>query len=354
MMDRVAAGYESASKFETAIRVLKQIQFDYRCAIEQLQELSVALSAKEALANRQLDLVIEVLSQMGVNCGSSLGISTLHSAPELTDAEATDLYLVATPLIPTLEVYCLGTFSVRIGGKTVQYWQSSKAKAVLKYLVARRRRPVSKEALMEALWPDVEPQLANNNLRAAIRALRQTLGGCTGGGDFSWIQFQDGNYLISSEGAVWTDIEQFECHVNRGRQLEKEGCLESALREYELAEVLYRGDYLQDDLYEDWTLLEREALKDVYSVILGRLADCHMAISDYASSVRYCQQIIFSDCCREDAYRRLMTCYSRLGNRNRALEWYRICERTIQQELDLLPEHQTQVLCQRLLGNEIL
>ena len=134
--------------------------------------------------------------------------------------------------------------------------------------------------------------------------------------------------------------------------LEKEGKLAEAIKEFELAEALYRDDYLEDEPYEEWTLLRREALKDTYVTILGKLADHSIGAADYESCIIYCQKILVKDPCREDAYRRLMRCYSRLGQRNRALRWYEICRRTIQAELDTTPDRETTTLYHRLLRGE--
>jgi hypothetical protein len=43
------------------------------------------------------------------------------------------------------------------------------------------------------------------------------------------------------------------------------------MREYEIAESLYQGDFPEEDLGEDWLIPRREGLKDSYLVILDRL-----------------------------------------------------------------------------------
>ena len=207
---------------------------------------------------------------------------------------------------------------------------------------------------MEALWPGCEPSLANNNLKAAVRALRQTLSLAHGADDFAWVLFQNGNYMINPEADLWVDVEQFEYQWGAGRQLEKEGKPAEAAKEHQIAEALYKGDYLEDDLYEEWTSLRREALKDIYLAILGRLADHSMQRADFEDCIVCCQKILTKDPCREDAYRRLMSCYSRLGQRNRAIAWYRLCEKTIKSELDVNPDHGTIALYQKLLNDEYI
>jgi DNA-binding SARP family transcriptional activator len=66
-----------------------------------------------------------------------------------------------------------------------------------------------------------------------------------------------------------------------------------------------------------------------------------MLQKNYEASIDYCQKILARDPCHEDAYRGLMRCYSRLGQRNRAIAWYNICKKTIERELDLSPEPAT-------------
>jgi DNA-binding SARP family transcriptional activator len=255
--------------------------------------------------------------------------------------------------VPSIEVYCLGAFQVRIGTKRVVRWPSLKARSLLGYLVAEHGRPLPKELLMEILWPGCEPALANNNLKAAVRALRQTLASIEDTDEpFLWILFQDGSYMINPDADIWCDVDQFEYHWSTAIKLEKHGRQPEAMREHETAEALYRGDYLEDNPYEDWTTLRREALKDTYLAILARLAEYAMIKAEHQSCIAYCQRILRKDPCREDAYQRLMVCYSRLGQRSRAIGWYRICEKTLKNELEVSPDRQTAQMYHRVMKGE--
>ena len=149
---------------------------------------------------------------------------------------------------------------------------------------------------METLWPDCDPQAASNNLKAAMHGLRRTLSHLFQGKEsYPYILFLQGSYLINPEIELWLDVEEFEQHWVLGRRLEKAGKLSEAIHEFELAEELYRGDYLEDEPYEEWTLLRREALKDTYLIILGKLADRSMETTDYVSCIIYCQKILAKD-----------------------------------------------------------
>ena len=187
--------------------------------------------------------------------------------------------------------------------------------------------------------------MASNNLKATVRSLRQTLNPPNAPEERSaWILFQDSHYLVNPSIDAWTDVGEFMDHWTHGWQQERDGRFDAAIEEYLQAEALYRGDYLEEDLYTDWTHYRREALKDIYFAILGKLSDHYIEREEFYRAIEYCQKIIDKDHCREDAYRRLMISHSRLGNRNRALEWYKICENTVEAELGLPPDPQTQEL----------
>jgi DNA-binding SARP family transcriptional activator len=326
--DQQLSDYLPQKQWNIAIELLQLLQSDYQQARLKLEEICGAFGKREAVAGERLQSALKVIKQPGSQRAS-------HGKP---------VYL---------RVYCLGSFEVYLGLKKIDNWHSLKAKSLLKYLVAQHGQPTTKDVLIETLWPDSAPDLANNNLKVTMHALRQTLNPLSDGGhNFPYVLIRDGNYLINPKVDMWVDVEDFEHHWMTGRRLEKKGKLAEAIREYELAEGLYRGNYLEDDPYEEWMLLRREALKDIYFSALSKLADHSMETADYDSCIVYCQKILARDSCREDAYRRLMQSHSRLGQRNRALQWYELCQSTIKTELDIAPDRQTSALHHKLLNDE--
>jgi len=344
--------YGNVGQWQDTIHLLRLVQSDYQGTRKQLEHVHHILTEREALVSQRLQYALQVSGGYRtlclVPCGTSTPVSQIGKAM-LGEVALPDIL----PKSIRLEVYCLGRFEVRSSWKRVKRWQSVKAKSILQYLMTRPMEPIIKDMLMEALWPDCDPHTASNNLKAAMHGLRQTLSNLFYEKEsFPCILFLQGSYLVNPEIELWVDVEDFEQHWVAGRRLEKAGKLSEAMHEFELAEALYRGDYLEDEPYEEWTLLRREALKDTYFIILGKLADHSMETADSESCIIYCQKILAKDPCREDAYRWLMRCYSRLGRRNRALRWYEICRRTIQSELDTTPDHETTTLYHRLLKDE--
>jgi LuxR family maltose regulon positive regulatory protein len=115
---------------------------------------------------------------------------------------------------------------------------------------------------------------------------------------------------------------------------------------------LYRGDYLIEDLYDDWTMVERERLSNAYMDMLGRLAVYYMETGQYQERIRSCYRVLEKDHCHEDIYRLLMRCYARLGLRGRALDQYWICEKILEQEYGTSPSSDTHSLYVGILRDE--
>lgn len=72
---------------------------------------------------------------------------------------------------PRIEVF--GGFTVTAVNGSTARWQSRKARQLLKILVGRRGVAVSRETLMDMLWPDVSPSLLANRFSVAVAAVRR-------------------------------------------------------------------------------------------------------------------------------------------------------------------------------------
>jgi len=247
---------------------------------------------------------------------------------------------------PSLVVYCLGPFRVYHNNQLITDWDSLKARSILKYLVAHRGTPIGKEILMDIFWQDADPEAARRNLHQAIYSLRQTLR--RGQPDFQHVHFESECYLLNPELEIWLDFSEFEEHAQAGRRLEVAGQLAKALAEYGIAEGLYQGDFLEEDLYEDWARVQREHLRNIYLDIVGRLSGYYLQQGEYVAATALCQKILAQDNCHEEAHRRLMQCYLAQGQRHLAMRQYQACVEALKEELDLTPSEETAVLYQRI------
>jgi LuxR family maltose regulon positive regulatory protein len=312
-----------------------------------MQELALDLPAGYYLERDPDVLVLRRVDGSMAGAFSARGAApeAVRRMIEETVGDEFSAYLPQSPARePALWVFFFGQFEMMCDGNAMQLGRSGKALTILKYLLANRRRPVSQDHLMGWLWPESNLKKARWSLNSAIHGLRKLLGGCTPSLSTGYVTLEDGYYRLSPAVGVWTDVDEFDTRCEKGRRLEMQGSVREAAVEYERAIELYRGDYLIEDLYEDWTMVERERLSNAYMDILGKLAAHYMDNGQYQESIRGCYKVLEKDRCHEDSYRQLMRCYARLGLRGRALEQYRICEKILGQEYGTAPSSETRAV----------
>ena len=247
---------------------------------------------------------------------------------------------------PALEIYLLGIFRVYQDNLLISEWPSTKSKAIFKYIISHRSRPISKEVLMDVFWPDAEPNSARNNLNVSIYHLRQALRSVRP--DYQHIIFQEDQYLLDPDMSIWIDSEEFMKRFSSGRRLEERGMIKEAIGVYEMACNLYQDDFLIEDPYEEWIIPKKEGLKDVYLIVLDRLCRFYLDQNNLVACIHNCKQILAVDNCREDAHRRLMICYSRTGQPNLALQQYHVCKENLERILDVKPMAETETLYRQI------
>jgi len=246
-----------------------------------------------------------------------------------------------------VQIRCFGRFELSRQGVAVQRWRRRSAERLLKFLLVNGRR-AHRDVLLDVLWPDVPSKSSIPGLRVTLHALRRAIAAVAPEQPSTELIKAEGDTYVLNTAGLWIDSDAFDEHYSAGLRLERLNRLDAAVREYSAAEALYRDDFLVEDLYEDWTVLPREELKDKYLLILTKLAEFSMSAMDLDGCIRRSHALLAKEPCREDAYQRLMQCYARLGQRGSAIRWYQICERTLNQELDVAPSEETRRLYREL------
>jgi DNA-binding SARP family transcriptional activator len=250
------------------------------------------------------------------------------------------------PSPPSLVVYCLGPFRVYQDDQLIADWESLKAKSILKYLVTHHGKPIAKDVLMDLFWPEAEPEAARRNLHQAVYSLRKILRQRRP--DFPYVWFEDDCYLLNPQTSAWLDFEQFEQCYRDGQRMEAAGRLAEAIEQYGIAEGLYQGDFLEEELYEDWPTLQRRHIRTLYLQMADHLSEYYIRHGDLAAAIVLCRKILSVDSCYEEAHRKLMRCYLAQGQRHLAVRQYQACMQALGEELDLTPSEETAELYQRI------
>lgn len=264
-------------------------------------------------------------------------------APGRDDTPAADLH-----------VYCLGRFRVFRGDRAVDEWTGNKSRSLFKYLLIHRAAPVHAELLLDAFWRDSTPEAARRSLYQTVYLVRQTFQAA--GADRPVVIQSNGGYQLNPELAVWVDSDAFLCRYREGvAAAPGEGVAHVAdnamIAALQAAETLYEGDFLAEDLYEEWPVARREELRDAYLDLLDRLSRHFYDTGEDGLCVVYCRKLLEIDACREDIHRRLMRVFARRGERTLALRQYHRCVDALRSELDVEPLAETVSLYEKILEN---
>lgn len=246
------------------------------------------------------------------------------------------------PPTHSMLIFCLGMFQVYLDGQIVVNWPSCKGKSIFKYLVTHTGQPVAKEILMDLFWPNASPESARRNLNWSIHSMRQALQ--KNQPDFSQVLFQAECYLLNPDLQIWVDVDEFKAHIRKAQMLEEGLETVLALREYQAAEVLYQGEFLEEDRYEDWIFPIRQSMQNDYLNLLDRLSFDYYSKKKYNECVNLCNKMLATDPCREEAHLRLMQCYYQQGYPYLAIRQYHLCVEKLKTELDVAPSQKITTL----------
>lgn len=253
-----------------------------------------------------------------------------------------------TPLLQPLRVFTFGRFALVLDGRhvAIEKWERKQALTILKYLVMHQGKVVHRERLIECLWPGVEDDAGRKRLKVTMHFLRRQL--CGDPSRKSLIGTIGQGYVLHDE-ASWVDTTDFQRLVSQGAALDRKGSSDAALRCYQDATTLYRGDYLEEDMYADWCAEERERLREIFFEMLARMADILIGQNRHAEAAQACRQALVREPCRESFHRTLIGCWLALGQPDQAAAQYRRCREVLARELGVEPLPETQRLHQRIL-----
>jgi len=258
---------------------------------------------------------------------------------------------VQMPQRGLLQIFTLGKFGLAANGRgiMVDKWKRRQAVTLLKILVTHLDRPVHRERILDCLWPGVDEERGWGRRKVTMYYLRTQLrasGVCEDA-----VQTVGNAYLLRRD-AVWVDAENFEKLVTEGRTFESKGRCEDALRCYDEAQSLYRGDYLEQDVFADWCAEERERLSEINMEMLTRKAGCHAQRGEFVEAAQVCRKALVHDPCRESIHCSLMQYLVYLGRADSAVAQYRNCQNVLAREFGVEPMPETQRLHQKILAQQ--
>jgi DNA-binding SARP family transcriptional activator len=251
-----------------------------------------------------------------------------------------------------IKITCLGGFSVQRGSTLIKdsEWKSKRSKALIKLLVAQDGQKVPRDIIIETLWPGPSSESNRQTLNSMLHRVRKLLEQDAGPEKSDSCILQEGNLIGLNNDTVWTDVGEFLSRIETAVRMKHGNERKKSVEEYEKAFTLYRGDFLAEDLYEDWAGEARDRLRLVCFKALEDAAEISDSLGDKSKAALLYEKLFHADPCSEKACCWLMSWHLAAGQRSEAIRTYERCQRALSKELDVEPDARTKTLYRSIIG----
>jgi peptide/nickel transport system substrate-binding protein len=247
------------------------------------------------------------------------------------------------------EFAVLGAVEARGPAGEVRLGASATVRVVLAILVLRAGQVVSRDALVDALWPDDPPPSARQTVESYVSRLRRALR--EAGLEAAAIESVGAGYRLAVDGYA-VDRDEFAALVASGRDALRRGDAAAAASRFGEALALWRGPAL--DGVADRPALSADAAALDQQRVLALEAWAEAQLDDRRASevIARLRAEAGHDPRRERLHELLMLALYRCGAQAEALEHYATVRRRLVDELGLEPGRALREMQERILRQD--
>jgi len=246
-----------------------------------------------------------------------------------------------------LRISCFGTFKVIRPNEEESICLGSRHKlwSLFKYLVANKGVAIPTQNIMDLFWSERKELSDTAPLRTAICRLKTMLEPKRelGKRNLSYIIYHQDSCTFNNNSDYWLDIEEFENLCLKAKHFGKYDRI-VALESYQKAFEIYRGDFLAEDLYQEWTNSFREYYRNLFLNSVREAAKWFNELKEYQQARLILQRALENDSYIEELHILLMQALLGMGEAKGAIEHYTICSSMFYQEFGIGPSKELKLL----------
>jgi SARP family transcriptional regulator, regulator of embCAB operon len=245
---------------------------------------------------------------------------------------------------PDTWIQVCGPLVVRLDGRRREHELGGRqARELMGFLVVNRRRAVSRDELLAALWPEDPPAGASASLNTLLSRIRRALGQERVVGRSA--------LRLSLPSEAWIDIEVAERRVHEAESLVAQGNFVRAWGPARIALRTASRGFLPDARAE-WTEEWRRYVENLRLGALETMAASGLGIggAELGAAERAGRALIEAEPLRETGYRYLMEFFAAREDVASALQVYDTLRVRLRDALGVAPSKPTQELHRRLLA----
>ncbi len=252
------------------------------------------------------------------------------------------LSTAVTPQVPHIIIHTLGKAQVRVNGKLITSadWQTKSVRDLFFYFFIMEK-PVTKEKVGAAFWPDITLAQLKLRFKNNLYRLRHALGQDV-------ILYDDNFYRFNTDLDYESDMDQFESELALARRTQD---ISQQIEHYQNAVEMVQGSFLED-IHADWAWHQRERLDQIYLSATLALARLLLKNGIREEAVKYCQRAIDRDPCLEEAHQLAMQIYAIMHDKPAITRQYRLCQKILRNTLGSDPSHETEEVYQQAISRK--
>ncbi|MFJ4650540.1 BTAD domain-containing putative transcriptional regulator [Nocardia sp. NPDC088792] len=209
--------------------------------------------------------------------------------------------------------------------------------------------PITRQAMIRALWDDSPPRTAANTLRSHLTRLRAQLTAAGFGG------------LVTTDG-IWyalpddidSDIRIFEDTARSARDILTMGDPAAAITAIAGGLEMWRGDPLADCRPSEWSRAESARLTEIRTGMLETKFQAKILLGEHEALASELEQFVADFPFQERFWGLLITTLAASGRRAEALSAYQRARSILSEELGIEPGHDLQRLQTSILNGDFV
>jgi DNA-binding SARP family transcriptional activator len=232
---------------------------------------------------------------------------------------------LARRIAPRVWVEDQGRVLIKVGGVEIPGTSvRRKALALLCYLLTRPGLSASRDQVLDALWPDQDPEQSANSLHQTAYFLRRVF-------EPSYTEDLSPGYLNHDVELLWLDSELVDSRGNACRRLLDSGASTPDPGMVNALSMEYRGPFALDFAYEEWASPHRESLHARYLLVMERAIQADIGAGHLDRAMLLSRRLLDVDPQVDEVERTLLRLYQA------AAEQYTHYATTVRRDLGLEP-----------------
>jgi len=209
-----------------------------------------------------------------------------------------------------------GRVVLRVGDRSILGTDvRRKVLALLCYLLSRPGRSATRDEVLEALWPELEPLVALNSLNQTIYFLRRVF-------EADYKEELSPGYIHHESDVVWLDADLVDARSVRCGSLLNTVSRHRSRENVDALSEAYRGKFALDFAYEDWASSYRDSMHAGYLQVIESAISDDMEAGLYEHGITLARRAIEVDPEAEELQLSLLRLYRGFGAAAAAAEQY--------------------------------